>query len=314
MKSKLIIQLCIVTVLSFLFTSIINADVDIEKHIVLLYDFSGSVLNKNTLNRANQYLTDIVCNRSLNQQDLISDNDFIVNKLRQYKFAEPLYQSGDIVTFCSFGINSDGIASVTASTTTRAAFFENFAKELVKLHDSYPNPSDRGIREFLNRNFPNRTTPRFNYTFSRYALPLSFKVIPDFYPVHTIFVIVSDFRHGAEESNIADQLLIQRFFPTFLNATRQFEEIFATKYKIIDLLTLNVGTINGIVIKVIEIQTALPATISLKSEEKPVLSKKGVDEYKISKTKFKLSNLENFKVNERYILLNFPRSKQIKQY
>lgn len=315
MKRKIIAHFSLAIVVLISFFSSLKADVDVNKHIIVLYDFSGSVLNQSVeLKRANQYLLKCICEDSITEKDLTCANDFIVNKIKKYNFSEPLFQSGDICSFCSFGINSDGIATVTASVTTHAAFFENFSKELIKIHDSYPNPNDNSIKEFLKRNYPNAKTKKFNYTFSRYALPFACKVIPEFYPAHTIFAIVSDFKHGTDDANLADQLLIQRFFPTFLNATKHFEENFATTFKVLDLLTLNVGAINGIVIKVVEIQSALPATILLKSEEKPVLLKKGVDEYKLSKTKFRLQNLENFRVSERYILLNFPKAKQIKQY
>lgn len=287
----------------------------VNKHIVILYDFSGSVLEQpNEIKRANQYLIHLICTDSLREENRLSEHDLIANRLKAFKISEPLYQPGDVVTFLTFGINSDGIATVTAASTTHSVFIDNFARELIKNLGSYPNSDHTNVNEFINEHCPRSNTKKNNYTFSRYVASLALKVIPEYYPQHTILIMVSDFKSGTDEASLADQLLVRKFFPHYLSAIKRYEENFKTIFEASELLTLSIGTTRAIVIKAVKISPILAPKFTCNFDQKPVLAKKGADEYRLPKTKFKLENMNNFRVDERYVLLYLPKSKSSKLY
>jgi len=313
---KRVLLLFLIFTILLLNTNAVLADQDyVNKHIVILYDFSGSVLDqRNEINRANQYLTQLICKDSLREESRVSENDFIANRLKAFKISEPLYRTGDVVTFLSFGINSDGIATVTAASTTHSVFIDNFARELIKNLGSYPNSEHANVEDFINQHSPKINTKKYNYTFSRYVSPLALKVIPEYYPQHTILIIVSDFRSGADDASLADQLLVRKFFPHYLAAIKRYEENFKTIFESSELLTLSIGTTRAIVIKAVKISPILAPKLACNFDQKPALAKKGTGEYRLPKTKFRLENMENFRVDERYVLLYLPKSKTSKLY
>ncbi|MBD3342015.1 MAG: Hsp70 family protein [Candidatus Lokiarchaeota archaeon] len=306
-------------VILFIVLLIISADychAQVNKHIIILYDFSGSVLRQSTsVRRANSYLTHILCQDTLRNSDLKNEADYLENFLPNYDLPQPLFEIGDKLTFFSFGINNNGIASVTPRCTTAEVFLKVFAEELLEKHGSYPSEIENSeLAEFLKKYYPTTRTKKFNYTFSHYALPLSMKLLPEICPEHTIYLIISDFSFGQDQSNINDQILIRQFFRPYLNAVKDFEANFNENYQLTTLLTLNIGEGDGITIKAVKVSTVNRPIVIARSDDNPKIVKTGVEEYKLSKMKFTFENLDNFRVKNRYLIVTFSEKNEIREY
>ncbi len=288
----------------------------VNKHIIVVYDFSGSVLKQtDNVRRANAYLTQLISQGPIQEEEVQRFNDHLLNNLDIMGFKEPLLGSGDILTFLSFGINREDISSAANTPQGNLNFVHRLSKNLIHTHGNFPNDSEISIEDFLNRRLPTTNSSHYNYTVSRYVLPILLNVIPEIYAHHMLCIIISDYRYGDTLPSFGDIEVFQRYAPLYVNDMNQVERSFQQLFITQDLLTLHIGGVKGIVIKVMDLSGRGIPRINFDETQQILLSQENKEEFNLPQINFKIRNISDiFEIKEKFFQITFPVSGKSRSY
>ena len=112
-------------IVSVLLVFILFSPIAVAKHIIVIYDVSGSMVSPKTgsmeskdIRRVNEYLTNILFTNTA--QSSRDDNDSIIKECDAAYVGKPLYQSGDILTYAKYAKKRD--TTINREQVSRDAF------------------------------------------------------------------------------------------------------------------------------------------------------------------------------------------------
>ena len=304
-KMKTIKHLVMIVVFLILnFTNLFPEDLSIKKQIIIAYDYSGSVLKQQkNVQKANIYLKKILFSDSFKSKN----SDHLINNLQVRGFQTPLFNNEDMITFFSFGINKEGIYEATSKFVENQEFIRRFSKKLIHYHGEYPNNRKISANILLEKYLPKNNTRKYNYTLSRYILPLVLNRIQKKYAKNFLVIIISDYRYGDSLSNIGDIDVIKSFAPNYFEKINESETNFFNFYATQELLTLNIGGVKGIVLKIVEIIPRYLLSIDFNEEDVFSLNQINSKKFSIPELNLNIKNTSDvFSIDSQSINISFP--------
>jgi len=247
-----------------------------DRNIVILYDRSASVVDRiDLLPRVNEYVHKIVT-QEFTDDDLQSKDDYLKDVLNTRGLDLPLWRPGDVISFYTFGIDLSALEALGSHTQDDDSFVDGLSGQLIHAAGRFDGRDADDVERAVERTIGG-WSKSYDRTLSRYATCLLARKLSAGVPARrVILLMISDFKYGHQEVNIADRGIIQKSTPEYMRAMDNLEKRFAASFEVSNsLLEIQVSREDGIAIMALELTPIGLPHVALQKGERPRPKVKG---------------------------------------